>query len=97
MPFFRFIVHGYDPAVPDRGFWTSRHAYGTTIEAASDRVLTRLRKEFEGNASEFLGDTGALEFETDRAWRISLLEALRTPNTGSSFYDEGEADEPEAG
>ena len=90
MPFYQFIVHGRDEQVAGskRGFWTTRHAFGVDQDAAAEKVLSRLIEEFTSGASATIWNSTPPALDIDEAKRIGWLQVLRTPNRGSTFYDE---------
>ncbi|MEA1677482.1 hypothetical protein [Nitrospirillum sp. BR 11163] len=91
MPFYRFIVHGVDKGRP-RGFYTTRHAYARTQQAAANRILVGVTKEFTTGASAGLWRSAAPTLTIEEAWRIGLGELFKAPNKGSTFYDERPGD-----
>jgi hypothetical protein len=92
MPFYRFLVHGVDERVPEemRGFFTTRHAHATDQEAARAKVVARLEQEFTSGASAHIWRSCTPRLSIEKAWRIGLIEALKGPNKGSTFYDDRE-------
>jgi hypothetical protein len=90
VPYFRFFVHGRDRSRPEgqRGFYTTRHAFGSTQEIAAAKVLARLTHEFTIGASAENWRSGAPALEIERAWRIGWHQLSSAPNKGSTFYRE---------
>jgi hypothetical protein len=88
MPFYQFLVHGRDEqaAGSERGFWTTRHAFGVNQEAAADKVLSQLAREFTTGASAPIWNSTQPILEIDDAKRIGWLQARIAPNKGSVFY-----------
>ena len=92
VPFYRFMIQGLDPRVPEekRGFFTTRHAFGSNQDLAASRVLARLAREFTSGASADIWTSDAPIMTVEKAWRIGLHELFAAPNRGSTFYDERE-------
>jgi hypothetical protein len=92
MPFYRFLVHGVDPRVPDgaRGFCTTRHAWAETEDRARAKVLRRLEREFTSGRSSRIWQSAAPWMTVEKGWRIGWGQAWSAPNRGSAFYDERE-------
>ena len=90
MPFYRFLIQGLDPRVPDekRGFFTTRHAFGSNQDLAASKVFKRLVREFTTGASAHIWKSDAPVLTVEKGWEIGLHELFAAPNKGSTFYDE---------
>jgi hypothetical protein len=90
MPFYRFMIHGRDVRCSSdlRGFYTTRHSYGATMEKAAAKVLSRLVKEFTVGASAAIWGSEPPSLTIEDGWRIGIHQLLSAPNKGSTFYDE---------
>jgi hypothetical protein len=96
MPFYRFMIEGTDSEVPngDRGFLTTRHAFGTDEAEATIKVFERLRKEFTSGASAHIWRSRAPALTVHSVKRIGWHQLFSAPNRGSTFYDEREGRGP---
>lgn len=92
MPFYRFMVHGWDGSVAKkaRGFFTTRHAFGPDEATARAKVLRRLSHEFTAGASAPIWKSGPPVMVIEKGWRLGFHQLLVAPNRGSTFYDERE-------
>ena len=90
MPFYQFTVHGRDEQLAEgqRGFWTTRHAFDVSSKTAAQKVLALLIEEFTTGVSATIWASTPPSLEIGEAKRIGWLQALSTPNSGSTFYDE---------
>lgn len=90
MPFYRFLVHGRDPNVPEgsRGFYTTRHAFAATQERAARKVIQRLTVEFTRGASAGIWRSGPPSMVVEEGRRIGVHQLRAAPNKGSTFYGE---------
>jgi hypothetical protein len=86
MPFYRFLIHGRDPCLAERGFYTTRHAYADTQVAAAEKVLRRLEIEFTSGVSASIWSSDTPIMTVEDGWRIGLHQLLAAPNRGSTFY-----------
>ncbi|MFZ5720405.1 MAG: hypothetical protein ACOY5Y_13195 [Pseudomonadota bacterium] len=78
--------------MPDgqRGFYTTRHAFAATEEAAARKVIARLTVEFTRGVSAAVWRSDAPKLTIEEAWRVGLLQLSDASNKGSTFYDERE-------
>ena len=90
MPIYRFMIHGRDPSVRagEHGFYTTRHAFALSRNAAAKKVLARLMHEMTRGASAeiWAGPTPTMTIEKE--WQISIRDVRSAPNKGSTFYRE---------
>ena len=87
MPFYRFLIHGSDPgAKPERGFYTTRHAFASSQQEAAEMVLAALGREFTTGSAARAWKSSPPALEVERGWRIGLVELFAAPNRGSTFY-----------
>ncbi len=95
MPFYRFLVQGWDVHLgkDERGFFTTRHAFGADQQSAAEKVLARLRREFTTGASAKIWNSPAPALSIEKGWRIGLHQLFSAPNSGSTFYDDEEESE----
>lgn len=91
MPFYRFLIHGWDPGVPkdDKGFFTTRHVYAADEHRAAQKVRARIVEEFTTGASAVIWGSGAPQLSIEKAYRIGLHQLRSAPNKGSTFYGLG--------
>lgn len=89
MPFFKFLIRGTDPQVPDRqrGFWAARSAFGASESVARAKVLDWVRRELTVGKSAAKWESDPPEVEVEESSPILLHELFHMPNTGFIFYD----------
>lgn len=88
MPFFRFLIHGWDPSLPKdtKGFFTTRHVYAADEHRAAQKVRARIIEEFTNGASADIWGSGTPHLSIEEAYRIGLHQLRSGPNKGSTFY-----------
>jgi ketosteroid isomerase-like protein len=94
MPFYRFLIHGWDPDRPkdDKGFFTTRHVYAADERRASQKVRALLMEEFTTGVSADIWGSGPPSLAIEKAYRIRLHQLRSAPNKGSTFYGLGTDD-----
>jgi hypothetical protein len=88
MPFYRYLIHGWDPTLPDgtKGFFTTRHAWASDERRAAQKVRARLTEEFTTGASAAIWGAAPPRLSIEKAYRIGVHQLRSAPNKGSSFY-----------
>ncbi|HVM23119.1 MAG TPA: hypothetical protein VM308_07470 [Sphingomicrobium sp.] len=94
MPFYRLLIHGWDPNLPkdSKGFFTTRHAYAADEHRAAEKVRARLLKEFTTGVSARIWAAGPPRLSVEKSYRIGVHQLWSAPNKGSTFYGLGEPD-----
>jgi hypothetical protein len=90
MPLFRFIIHGQDISTENGsvGFFTTRRAFGLTMEEAGGKAMASVRKEWtSGPSSELNRGSPSISLQIEEGRRIGLHEIFVAPNKGNSLYD----------